>query len=99
MSTTPRHIVSAIADRTRELAALTALTAATTCLTWWFAIPTALVGVWWAAAEMRLRRARRAVTAATAPVQLPTADAVSGSAVTPPEPVSAGQRVEGRAQA
>ncbi|WP_226353028.1 hypothetical protein [Pseudonocardia sp. ICBG601] len=99
MNTHLHRAVTAGRDRLVEIAVVTALTGATLGLTWWFAAPLGFVTGWWAAAELRLRQVHRAVPASTTRGELPAADAVSGTAESPAEPVSAGQQVEGRARA
>ncbi len=99
MNAMPRQIVAVLGDRARELAALTALTTATWALTWWFAIPTTLAAAWWTATEIRLWRASRAAATPPTPNGLATAAVTSEVAVTPAEPVSAGQQDKGRAGA
>ncbi|WP_224389039.1 hypothetical protein [Pseudonocardia sp. ICBG1293] len=94
-----RTIGSAIADRAVEIAVGAALTGATVVVTWWFAGLLGLAVGWWAAAEVRLWRARRAVPASSPRAELGTVDAVSPPAEVAAGPVSAGQQVEARAEA
>ncbi|WP_226358800.1 hypothetical protein [Pseudonocardia sp. ICBG601] len=93
-----RRVVAAVRDRLVEIAVVAALTVAAVWLTWWFAAPLGFVTGWWAAAELRLWQARRAVPASTTLAGQDPGD-VSGGAVSPSGRVSAGQRVEGRAGA
>ncbi|WP_226360926.1 hypothetical protein [Pseudonocardia sp. ICBG1142] len=93
------RVAAAVRDRAVELGAVGTLLAATVGLTWWFTAPLGFAIGWWIAAELRLRRARRANPGSTTRGEPPTAHAVSSAAVSPTERVSAGQQVEGRAGA
>ena len=94
-----RSAARGLADRAVEITVLGALTGATTCLTWWFTIPTVLAAAWWATVEVRLWRAHRAAPTTAARHELVAADGVSPAAESSSGPVSAGQQGVGRAGA
>ena len=94
-----RTAARGLVDRAVEITVLGALTGATTCLTWWFTIPTVLAAAWWATVEVRLRRTRRATPASARTADRPAAGGVSPAAESSSGPVSAGQQGVGRAGA
>ncbi|MBN9755024.1 hypothetical protein Ae706Ps2_6606c [Pseudonocardia sp. Ae706_Ps2] len=94
-----RSAARGLADRAVEITIVGALTGATLAVTCWFAIPTVLAAVWWAAVEVRLWRAQRAATASVGAADLLSAAARSAAPELPAEAVSAGQTGAGRAGA
>ncbi len=99
MNALPRRVAQALFDRVVEIGVVAALSAASIAVTWWFAPLTVLTATWWCAVEVRLWRARRAVPALSPRAARGAVGVVSPAAQLPAEPVSTGQRVDGRAGA